>query len=54
MRKTVLLHQCWGKKVSTLRDKFCEEEAFSYLLSKDKDRVGYDASRYILISPSVL
>lgn len=41
-----------GKKFSTLRGKFCEEEAFSYLLSNDKDRVGYDASRYILISPS--
>ena len=36
--------------IAILKDKFCEEQAFPYLLPSGKS--GYNASRYILKSPS--
>ena len=47
----LLLHHGKEKKlVSILRDEFCEEHAFPYLLPK----FGYNAPRDIPISPSTL
>ena len=49
--KMLLLHHGKEKKlVSILRDEFCEEHAFPYLLPK----FGYNAPRDIPISPSTL
>ena len=38
-----------GKKPVSIYDEFCEEQAFPYLLPKDK--FDYKAPRYIPISP---